>query len=77
MNSEQKLLLDGATSELIDYVVRYENLSEGDAEQVVYSSKLLKKMQNEQTMLYREGPVYLYDLLCEERELPKRKDFVH
>ena len=24
------------------------------------------------TGLYREGPVYLYDMLCEERGLPRK-----
>ena len=67
MNDEQKFLLDGATSDLIDYVMRYEQMPMQSAADIVYGSKLHEKMENPKTALYREGPVYLYDMLCEER----------
>ena len=67
MNADQQFLFDGATSDLIDYVMRYEHLPMQDAANIVYGSKLHEKMENPQTGLYREGPVYLYDMLCEER----------
>ena len=67
MNDDQKSLFDGATSDLIDYVMRYERLPMQKAAKVVYGSKLHSKMENPLTGLYREGPVYLYDMLCEER----------
>ena len=34
---------------------------------VVYGSKLYAQLSDVETGLYREGPVYLYDMLCEER----------
>ena len=67
MSSEQVILLDGATSDLVECIVRYENVTMSDAFDLVYSSKLYRKMEDPQTGLYREGPVYLYDMLCEER----------
>lgn len=67
MNDEQLFLFEGATSDLVDCVMRYEHLSMQDAMSVVYGSRLHAKMENPATALYREGPVYLYDMLCEER----------
>lgn len=67
MNDDQQFLFDGATADLIDYVMRYERLPMQDAANIVYGSKLHEKMENPLTGLYREGPVYLYDMLCEER----------
>ena len=67
MSSEQVILLDGATSDLVECIVRHENVTMSDAFDLVYSSKLYRKMEDPQTGLYREGPVYLYDMLCEER----------
>lgn len=67
MNSEQQILLDGATSDLVECVVRYEGITMSDAFDMVYKSKLHQKMEDPLTGLYREGPIYLYDMLCEER----------
>ena len=67
MNSEQQILLDGATSDLVASVVRYEGVTMSDAFGMVYKSKLHQKMEDPLTGLYREGPIYLYDMLCEER----------
>jgi len=75
MNSDQQALFEGATSDLIDYVMRYENLELRPAMDVVYRSQLFPKLENPKTGLYREGPVYLYDMLCRERgmRLPLKK----
>ncbi len=67
MNSEQQILLDGATSDLVECVVNYEGVPMSDAFDMVYKSKLHRKMEDPLTGLYREGPIYLYDMLCEER----------
>lgn len=67
MNSEQQILLDGATSDLVECVVHYEGVSMSEALDMVYKSKLHRKMEDPLTGLYREGPIYLYDMLCEER----------
>ena len=67
MNNEQQILLDGATSDLLECVVRYEGVTMSEALDLVYKSKLHRKMEDPLTGLYREGPIYLYDMLCEER----------
>ena len=67
MNSNQTILLEGATSDLVEYVVRHEGVAMPEAFDIVYKSDLYRKMENPLTGLYREGPVYLYDMLCEER----------
>ena len=47
--------------------MRFENLGMRPAMDVVFRSRLFLKLENPDTGLYREGPVYLYDMLCEER----------
>ena len=39
---------------------------------VVFDSRLYADLSNPDTGLYREGPVYLYDMLCEERGLSQK-----
>ena len=72
MNTDQQLLFEGATTDLIYYVMRYEGIELRPAIDVVYQSKLFKKLEDLGTGLYREGPVYLYDMLCEERGIKSR-----
>ena len=67
MSSEQMILLDGATSDLVECIVHHEGVNMSDAFDLVYNSQLYRKMEDPQTGLYREGPIYLYDMLCEER----------
>ena len=72
MNSDQQSLFEGATKDLVDYVMRYEGLELRSAIDTIYRSKLFKKLEDPNTGLYREGPVYLYDMLCEERGVKSR-----
>ena len=72
MNSDQQALFEGATKDLVDYVMRYEGVELRPAMDVIYQSKLFKKLEDPNTGLYREGPVYLYDMLCEERGIASR-----
>lgn len=67
MNSDQQFLLEYATTELISHLMKVESLDISEAMKIVYSSQLYRKMENTDTGLYREGPLYLYDMLCEER----------
>ena len=71
MSSDQQSLFEGATRDLVDYVIRYEGLELRNAMDVVYGSKLFRKLEDTNAGLYREGPVYLYDMLCEERGITK------
>lgn len=67
MSKLQERILDIATRDLCDSVMRHESLGLKQALKVVYSSRLYSLMADPGTGLYREGPVYLYDMLCEER----------
>ena len=71
MSELQQDLFDIATANLCAWVSEKEGLAIKDAMRVVYSSKLYEKLQDPETGLYREGPVYLYDMLAEERGLSR------
>ena len=51
MNSDQQLLFEGATTDLVDYVMRYEGVELRPAMNVVYRSKLFKKLEDVETGL--------------------------
>jgi len=67
MSADQKYLFEAATTDLSARVMDEEHVTLQQALRIVYGSKLYEKLQNPETGLYREGPVYLYDMLCEER----------
>ncbi len=73
MSVEQKYLFEAATTDLSARVMEEEGVSLKDALRIVYGSALYQKLQNADTGLYREGPVYLYDMLCEERGANREK----
>ena len=60
MNSEQQILLEGATSDLVESVVRYEGVAMSDAFDLVYNSKLHKKMEDPLTGLYNRDFFFQY-----------------
>ena len=63
----RRQLRRSAITLLIEWVMKKESVSLPDAMKIVYDSKLYGLIEDELTGLYREGPVYLYDMLCEER----------
>ena len=67
MSADQKYLFEAATADLSARVMEEEGVPLKEALRIVYDSALYQKLQNPDTGLYREGPVYLYDMLCEER----------
>ena len=67
----RRQLRRSAITLLIEWVMKKESLSLPDAMKIVYDSKLYNLIEDELTGLYREGPVYLYDMLCEERGVRK------
>ena len=71
MSELQKNLFDIATGNLCAWVAEKEGLAIKEALRIVYTSKLYEKMQDPETGLYREGPAYLYDMLAEERGMPR------
>jgi len=63
----RRQLRRSAIAQLIEWVMKKESVSLPDALKIVYDAKLYGLIEDEETGLYREGPVYLYDMLCEER----------
>ena len=60
-------LTRSAISRLIEKVMKEEALPLADALRKVYDSKLFGQVNDPETGLYREGPVFLYSMLCEEQ----------
>ena len=57
-----------AISRLVEKVMKEEGLPLADALRKVYDSKFFGQINDPETGLYREGPVFLYDMLCEEQQ---------
>ena len=60
-------LTRSAVSRLVEKVMKEEELPLADALRKVYDSKLFGQVNDPETGLYREGPVFLYSMLCEEQ----------
>ena len=60
-------LTRSAISRLVEKVMKEESLPLADALRKVYDSKLFGQVNDPETGLYREGPVFLYSMLCEEQ----------
>ena len=67
MSDLQDSIFRAATSELVEWVARERSLDIKEAMRIVYESELYKKLQDPETGLYREGPLYLYDMIAEEK----------
>ena len=67
MSELQRSLFDCAASDLCALVAEREGLSIKEAMRAVYPSSTYAKLGDPETGLYREGPMYLYELFCEER----------
>lgn len=60
-------LTRSAISRLVEKVMKEEELPLADALRKVYDSKLFGQVNDPETGLYREGPLFLYGMLCEEQ----------
>ena len=60
-------LTRSAISRLVEKVMKEEDLPLADALRKVYDSKLFGQVNDPETGLYREGPLFLYEMLCEEQ----------
>ena len=61
-------LTRSAISRLVEMVMKEKGLSLPDALRKVYDSRLFGLINDAETGLYREGPVYIYEMLCEEAD---------
>ena len=60
-------LTRSAVSRLVEKVMKEESLPLADALRKVYDSNLFGQVNDPETGLYREGPLFLYGMLCEEQ----------
>ena len=58
-------LTRSAISRLVEKVMKEEELPLADALRKVYDSNLFGQVNDPETGLYREGPLFLYGMLCE------------
>jgi len=65
----RRQLKRSAITGLIEQVMKVESLTLPEATKKVYESKLHETINDDGAWLYREGPVYLYELLKEEQQL--------
>lgn len=56
-------LTDYAISELVGYVMEDTNCPKEQAMDVVYNSRLMEALQDEENELYVQSPAYLYELM--------------
>lgn len=66
MTEKQRQLIEFTIQDLVRYVVKEQNCSIQQGMSVVYNSQVLKKLQDVETGLYLESPLYVYDLLKDE-----------
>ena len=59
-------LTRSAISRLVEKVMEEKSLPLPKAMTKVYESRLYELVNDPETGLYREGPVYLYSMLCDE-----------
>lgn len=68
---EFQAVLQIIVSRLVQLIAKKMNLSDEDALNLLYSSKLYEKLEHEETKVWHLSVPTLYDLLIEERESGK------
>ena len=63
-----RALTRSALSHLVGRVMKVRGLGMPEAVKTVYASRLYSLINDPRTGLYREGPLYLYDMLNEESQ---------
>ena len=65
MTTREKLM-EFITQRIIQYLVKDQDMEVDEAMNLVYNSIVFEKLHDEETGLYLEGPLYVYDLLKNE-----------
>ena len=63
---DRQFLIEYLAKDLIEMLVKNKGLSVRDAFDVLYQSETFKKVENQDTGLYYQSPVYVMDMLEEE-----------
>lgn len=62
-------LTDDIVSEMTSYLMEDFGVSLEQALDTIYTSEIIKKLQNEEAELYVQSPSYVYELLRQEKNL--------
>ena len=65
MTTREKLM-EFTTQRIIQYLMKDRDMEVDEAMNLFYNSIVFEKLHDEETGLYLEGPLYVYDLLKNE-----------
>jgi len=65
-NADVQFMKECVISEVVKLIMEERGLNIEDAMHLLYTSTTFTKLDNEQTKLYTQSPVYVYDMLTEE-----------
>ncbi len=65
MTTREKLM-EFTTQRIIQYLMKDRDMEVDEAMNLFYNSTVFEKLHDEETGLYLEGPLYVYDLLKNE-----------
>ena len=65
MTTREKLM-EFTTQRIIQYLMHDRDMEVDEAMNLFYNSTVFEKLHDEETGLYLEGPLYVYDLLKNE-----------
>lgn len=66
--SKQELLIEYITSDLVSFIMEDSKISLSEALQRLYLSQTFAKLNDVETGLYLESPLYVYDIYKTEKE---------
>lgn len=66
-NANVQFMRECVTSGVIKLIMEEQGLDIESAMQLFYTSDTFARLDNEQTKLYTQSPVYLYDMLMAEK----------
>lgn len=64
--STREKLMEFTTQRIIQYLMHDRDMEVDEAMNLFYNSTVFEKLHDEETGLYLEGPLYVYDLLKNE-----------
>ena len=64
--STREKLMEFTTQRIIQYLMHDRDMEVDEAMNLFYNSTVFEKLHDEETGLYQEGPLYVYDLLKNE-----------
>ena len=66
--SKQEQLIEYITSDLVSFIMEDSKIPLNEALQLLYTSQTFAKLNDVETGLYLESPLYVYDIYKTEKE---------